>query len=483
MMVATAQLAAEDDAAGFWHAAQDFAARGLPPEGVLFSVAGRAGDLFADAHPPAEPAAAAEAPTRAGAIADLLDPVLLHAAHDRFALAYRLLWRSRTEPRTLSILSDPDVARARDMAKSVRRDMHKMTAFVRFRETAAADGEPVFVAWFEPQHHIVRATAPFFARRFAGMRWSILTPGRSAHWDGARLTFSAGARREATPKGDPLESVWRTYYASIFNPARLNPKAMQAHMPKKYWRNLPEAELIGTLVAEAPARSAAMVAAAPTVPRRATRKSPTQRPAAGTVGSCGGDPDSLATCTRCDLYRHATQAVPGEGPPRARLMIVGEQPGDQEDLTGRPFVGPAGRVLDTALERSGIARAESYVTNAVKHFKFEPRGKVRLHKSPSRSEIDHCRWWLDKERASVRPQLIVALGATAIRGLTGASTPVKDLRSMIIALEDGAHMLTTVHPSYLLRLREEADKRREWTAFLADWRLARSWLDAHPVAA
>ncbi len=164
-------------------------------------------------------------------------------------------------------------------------------------------------------------------------------------------------------------------------------------------------------------------------------------------------------------------------------MIVGEQPGDQEDIAGKPFVGPAGRVLDIALERTGIDRRSCYVTNAVKHFKFEARGKHRLHKSPDAAEIEHCRWWLQQERALVRPELIVALGATAIRAVFGKALTVSSVRSAIHQLDDGTAALATVHPSYLLRLNTEDEKRAQWRAFLADLATARSWLDGRAAAA
>src|SRR5438552_7739654 len=157
-------------------------------------------------------------------------------------------------------------------------------------------------------------------------------------------------------------------------------------------------------------------------------------------------------CHRCPLYRDATQAVPGEGPSHAKFMLVGEQPGDKEDLAGKPFVGPAGRVLDSALADAGIPRSETFVTNAVKHFKFEPRGKRRLHKKPNAYEIDRCKWWQDIERAIVRPELIVALGATAARSLFDRPTTIAKMRGTIIAGDDGTDPLVTIHPSYPLRL-------------------------------
>ena len=185
-----------------------------------------------------------------------------------------------------------------------------------------------------------------------------------------------------------------------------------------------------------------------------------------------------AECQRCPLYRDATQAVPGVGPSDARLMIIGEQPGDQEDLQGLPFVGPAGKVLDAALERAGIDRSTCFVTNAVKHFKFEPRGKRRLHKTPNAYEIDRCRWWFEQERRLVKPELIVALGATAARSVFGRPVKIGDTRGRIIELDGAASALVTVHPSYLLRIREEEDKKIAWKAFLADLRVASARLAA-----
>jgi DNA polymerase len=179
-----------------------------------------------------------------------------------------------------------------------------------------------------------------------------------------------------------------------------------------------------------------------------------------------------AGCTRCPLYRRATQAVPGEGAARARIMLVGEQPGDREDIEGHPFVGPAGRILDRALEEAGLPRGRLFVTNAVKHFKFEPRGKRRLHKRPNAYEVDRCRVWLDLERAIVKPEIVIALGVTALRGLTGKTVTIARLRGRRHPLGDGVELVATVHPSYLLRIRDEADKREQYRRFVRDLRLA-----------
>jgi uracil-DNA glycosylase family protein len=177
-------------------------------------------------------------------------------------------------------------------------------------------------------------------------------------------------------------------------------------------------------------------------------------------------------CTRCPLYQNATQAVPGEGRRHARLMLVGEQPGDKEDIAGKPFVGPAGRVLDRALAEAAIPREEVFVTNAVKHFKHEMRGKRRLHKRPNNSEIERCKVWLDLEREIVKPAVVVALGGTAARSLLGRTVTITKLRRRALQLADGTAAFVTIHPSLLLRIEDHADKEREYRAFVADLKLA-----------
>ncbi|MDR6294126.1 MULTISPECIES: UdgX family uracil-DNA binding protein [Inquilinus] len=177
-------------------------------------------------------------------------------------------------------------------------------------------------------------------------------------------------------------------------------------------------------------------------------------------------------CERCPLYRAATQTVFGEGPADATIVFVGEQPGDQEDRQGRPFVGPAGTIFDKALAEAGIARDRVYVTNAVKHFKFVPRGKRRLHKSPDSYEIDRCKWWLDRELAAIRPCLTVALGATAARALTGRPVTISRSRGQVIDLPDGRRGLITTHPSALLRMPGAEARQRAYAEFVKDLALA-----------
>ena len=207
--------------------------------------------------------------------------------------------------------------------------------------------------------------------------------------------------------------------------------------------------------------------------QRATRDGPWNE---GTPPTLAAVVAGVRVCRRCDLWRNATRGVPGEGPASAAMMLVGEQPGDREDLAGAPFVGPAGRVLNAGLERAGIPRTETFVTNAVKHFKHEMRGKRRLHKTPDTGEVRACRWWLDAERALVRPKVVVAMGATAALGVFGKSTPIAKNRGHAFDLDDGAKVVVTYHPSFLLRAPDEAAKRKAFEEFVADlkfaWRLA-----------
>lgn len=256
------------DFEGWREAARHLLRASVPPEQVSWCSEGESAGLFADAPLPSavDPTPVTRLPAEALA---LLQALICHRDPQRYGLAYRLLWRlSQGERTLLQLVTDPDVRRAREAEKNVRRDSHKMKAFVRFREVLAEDRQPIFVAWFEPEHYIVERVAPFFVRRFTGMRWSLLTPYRSAHWNGEELTFAAGACKSDAPTSDAVEDYWRTYFASIFNPARLKVQMMKSEMPMKYWKNLPEAALIPQLIREARPRAAAMIAAEPTVPRK-----------------------------------------------------------------------------------------------------------------------------------------------------------------------------------------------------------------------
>ncbi|WEJ32754.1 UdgX family uracil-DNA binding protein [Devosia sp. SD17-2] len=418
-------------------------------------------------------------PTVAGAIGSvprdfltLAQTVIQHSDPERFARLYTMLWRLQQDSRILMNAADSANSLLTNMASAVRRDAHKMKAFVRFRTVPLA-GEERYVAWLEPDHYVLEATAPFFARRFAGMNWAIVTPYASTFWDMENLSFGPGGSKKDVPAHDAVEDDWTTYYAAIFNPARLKVSMMKSEMPVKYWRNLPEAAQIAPLIRNARAMEAEMIARASTQPpaRHLRQKAREISAVDELIQSIPDARAAIESCRRCPLYEHATQPVFGEGPPDAKVMVVGEQPGDQEDLAGRPFVGPAGQVFDEAIAEVGIDRKKLYVTNAVKHFKFVPRGKRRIHQKPDSGEISACRHWLDMERQLTRPRLIVALGASAAQSLLGKAVCVAKVRGEPIPLDDGAILVVTNHPSYLLRIPDAEGRAVERAKFLADLQL------------
>ena len=465
-------LASQTDVAGWRAAARRLRMAGAPPEAVRWSVGDDDGLLGADPLPEAT-----DAPfTAPAALLGLAANALLHRAESRFDLMYRILWRLKDEPDLLKIATDDDVSQAFRLQKGVCQAEHKMHAFVRFRrvDDPPADETETYAAWFEPAHYVLEKVCPFFVRRLANVRFSILTPYASAVWDGETLRMGEGADRSQTPAEDAREEDWKAYFASVFNPARLNPKLMVQHMAKSYWRNLPEAAIIPELIEGAQGRAAAMVATPPTAPSERARKTVArrQRPAELDETAAPETLEAIAAgveaCRRCDLWRDATQGVPGEGPSDAALMFVGEQPGDLEDLRGRPFVGPAGELLDRALAEAGIEREACYVTNAVKHFKHELRGKRRLHKTPNAGEAKACRWWLDHERRLVKPRLVVALGGTAAASVFGRPVAVVKERGKVTALADGSLAMATFHPAYLLRLPDEVARRAAFRDFVSD---------------
>ncbi|SIS75822.1 DNA polymerase [Roseivivax lentus] len=464
-----------------WRAeARKLARAGVPPEAVLWRRGGAAPDLFAGAPLQAE-AAPREIRVSKAAI-DGIESALYHSDPERFARAYRTVLRLSVGQAVWGDRSDPDIAKLLAQGKAIGRDVHKMHAFVRFREVAGQGPRRAFAAWFEPEHPCLERGAPFFAKRFGDMDWVIATPDLTARFEEGTLSFEE-TRAPDRPPEDATEDLWRTYYASIFNPARVMVKAMCAEMPKKYWKNLPEADLIPGLIEGAEARVRAMAETMPVLEpdRRARALSDhaaqvLARPAPeGPVATLA---EEVRTCTRCDLCRHATQAVPGQGPRDACVMIVGEQPGDQEDLRGLPFVGPAGQVFDRAAAVAGMNRSAVFVTNAVKHFKFQARGKRRIHQRPDAGEVEACRWWLDLERELVRPGLIVAMGATAAEALTGDGRHMARRRGRIETLEDGTPVLIAWHPAYVLRLPDADARARAEAELAADLTIARQMGEA-----
>lgn len=450
-------------------AARDLASARVPAGEVLWADEGEAPGLFtADPLPPPgrhPVTASAEFITLARSVASHSDP-------QRWGLLYTALLRAQTDRAALANPADPLRNRLDRMAKSVRRDIHKMHAFLRFHEMAAPGPRRAFAAWFEPDHPILEAALPFFARRFADMDWLIATPEGTARFDGA-LQLGPPAPRPDLPD-DASHDLWQVYFASIFNPARIKTAAMRSEMPGKYWKNLPETRLIPQMLADAPRRVQAMAEAgasgpAPAFAARVTARLHAAPEEAGKVpASLDAARAQARGCTRCDLCHEATQTVWGEGDPQAPLMILGEAPGDREDLEGRPFIGPAGQLLRQTMAEAGIGPA--WLTNAVKHFKFQLRGKRRLHQNPTRGEIRHCRWWLDLERGFIRPRMTLALGASAAFALTDDAGPLAPRRGRIETARDGGPVLITWHPSLILRLDagRAAEARAQFRADLTE---------------
>ena len=388
-----------------------------------------------------------------------------HRDADRWDFLYGLLYRLAHEPRLMDNLTDPDVRRLDAMAKSIRRDAHKMHAFVRFRKV---EDEPAqYVAFHRPDHYIVRRVAPFFRERFGSMRWAILTPDDSVSWDGTRLAFGSGVPASAAPDADALEATWLTYYANIFNPARIKLDAMRAEMPKKHWPTLPETRIIPDLLKEAPERVERMMAVAA---KNSKTSAADYLPSQHTIEAMQS---AVQSCKGCELCEQpgVTQAVFGEGPPAARCVFVGEQPGDTEDKAGKPFVGPAGQLLNELLDEAGVDRSQVYVTNTVKHFRFEQKGRLRLHQKPLARHVNACKPWLEAEFEAVSPKMIVALGSTAAQAIMGRDFRVTKSRGQVTACPYGEWFVATIHPSAILRVPDDAAREQAKADFVADMRL------------
>lgn len=399
-----------------------------------------------------------------GSLMRLLETIANFRHAGRWELMYRLAYRtSRETPHLLQDAADPDVRNALLMERAVRRDCHKMHAFVRFREVIDSARESAYFAWFIPEHEILRRASTFFVQRFPNMTWSIATPDGAAVWDRHALRFIDTAGAAEQPRADDQEKLWRIYYRSICNVARINPAAMKREMPQRYWRHLPEAAEIGVLIRDGLANFASRHSDAE---NQALNTAKAVRRALAALPPPGEGPQA---CRRCDLWRHATQAVVGEGLSHAAILLVGEQPGDEEDLLGRPFVGPAGNVLNQAIADAGLSRTEMYITNVVKHFKWQPRGKGRMHSKPGIEEITACNIWLTQEIATVRPRVIVALGATALRALTGTAVSIDAARRMELRYVGGTTVLATYHPAAILRADGDkaATMRRDLVSDLA----------------
>jgi probable DNA metabolism protein len=435
--------------------ARKLLAGGIPPHQVQWQAQSADGDLFGVETPlKNEDDSCAPAMHVSRELLEMLELAACYRAEDRWSFLYRVVWRWQGGDRTVLSPADEDGQRLHAMIKTVRREVHKMNAFLRFRERAPELGAPQFVAWFEPLHDVLPRVSRHFAKRMGYASWLIATPEATAVWDGTSLLQGPPSASGPLEVDDEGERLWLAYYRSTFNPARLNVSAMEMHMPVRYWKNMPEAKLIPGLISHAAAGAQRVAQAVAVGSRTGTQVHVT----AAAAQPARAIPTSLEQCRRCELWRHATQAVEGVGAPQARVMLVGEQPGDQEDIAGQPFVGPAGQLLDRALRAAGLDRSSLYITNAVKHFKWEPRGKRRLHKTPAQLEIDACMFWLEHEIDSVQPHIIVALGSTALKALL--KTSKASLTQMLgQEMSHGAQrIIPTYHPAYVLRVPGEEEK-------------------------
>lgn len=447
---------------------------GTSPDTIVWSQHSNALSLFSMMDQPAShPAAAGAAPVKTKVSPEFLSSarmVSLSNDETKWALLYRILFRlSNGEPELMNILIDNDVMKFNHLLKSVHRDLHKMHAFVRFKEIEW-EGVKRYVAWHKPEHPCLEEGAQFFVRRFGDKPWSIFTPDESAHWDCNELTFTPGIAQNEFQVTDEFDELWKSYYSAIFNPARIKIKAMKAEMSPKYWQSLPEVEMIRELVRDAPRRIETMAA----------------RQNIQTVVPKGLSLPELKTaahsCRACPLYASATQTVFGEGPINAKILIVGEQPGDQEDQSGRMFVGPAGEMLNECLRAAGLDRDGVYITNAVKHFKWRPGntareggGKARVHQKPSGTEMHACRPWLEAEIDRVKPEIVLALGATAGTSVLGRLPKITQERGQVFTDNGFApKVILSWHPAAILRSMDPEELRTRKAQLTEDLRLALS---------
>lgn len=445
-----------------WRAkARPFLAADVPPDHVIWNAKDAQTNMFGDGTAPA----AKRDITIQKEFIPLAQNVAYHRAPEKWGMLYQTAWRlTHGEPHLLNLSTDPLVHALYHMEKAVRRDAHKAKAFVRFRELKE-NGETAFVAWHEPDHLIIPKVAPFFSRRFADMRWSILTPDVCVHWDGETLTYTAGADISQKPAEDAQEGLWRDYYRATFNPARIKTKMMKSEMPVRYWKNLPETQIIAEMLDEAPERVRAMLQYAQEMPESAEPFLPEDR-------CLKGLQNAAKSCEGCHLHRTATQTVFGEGPVDAALMIVGEQPGNEEDLQGEAFVGPAGQVLQSAFKELGIERKKLYITNAVKHFKFmKNQAGMRIHRQPSQMEINACLPWLESEIAALRPAVILGLGVTAGKALLGPSFVLNKHGNRWHEAHE-AQTRISYHPSAVLRADSAQEKEAIYRQLVEDLRCA-----------
>ncbi|MFM0503771.1 UdgX family uracil-DNA binding protein [Paraburkholderia caffeinilytica] len=373
-------------------------------------------------------------------------------APDRWSLLYRVLWRWTRGERTVLDLGDPDGSLLDQRIRAIEHETEDLLTLTRFRRRDPSTmGLPEFVGWYEPRHDLLERAAVRFAARMGDSTWMLATPHGAVFWNGMLLRIDQPAMEEPEQAAEalpasamtgeaitstPTEALWLAYYASAFNGAPLP-------VPLRYWRMPPAGPPLPARLARERSRLGAQNATV-TVPHAPpVEYSAVTPPLIEPTGP-------LATCRRCALWRNAKQAVAGAGPATAAIMVVGEQPGEHENQHGEPFTGPAGQLLDVVLARAGLKREALYLTYTVKHYKWETLDHQRVHRTPAWREVEACQYWLEKELTRIAPRVVVTLGATALKALTGAHVNLSEYLGQTIAHE-GRLIVPAWHPSYALR--------------------------------
>lgn len=395
-----------------------------------------------------------------------------YRAPDRWSLLYRILWRWTHGERQVMTLDDPDGAQLAQRIESVDHESEDLVTLTLFRRRDPSMGLPEFVGWYEPHHDLLERAAAYFGKRMGDSTWMLATPQGAAFWNGMLLRIGRPATEEsaqaahALPAGamtgeaitsEPTEALWLAYYASAFN-------AEPAPVPLRYWRTPAAGPPLPASLARERSRLGAQSAAVTVPERPPIEYSAVTPPLREPTGP-------LATCRRCALWRNAKQAVAGTGPAQAALMVVGEQPGEYENQHGEPFTGPAGQLLDIVLARAGLQRSALYLTYAVKHYKWETLDQQRVHRTPAPREVEACQYWLERELTQIAPRVIVTLGATALKALTGAHVNLSEYLGQTIA-RDGRLIVPTWHPSYALRTADARLREDIVAAIVAAFRRA-----------
>jgi uracil-DNA glycosylase len=372
-----------------------------------------------------------------------------------WSLLYRIAWRlTHGERHLFEIKVDSDVIEFYKRLHSVTKDHHKMKAFVRFKEFEW-EGKTIYVAWHRPDHKIFKLASKFFVNRFPNMDWMIFSEDESMVYIDQELKFGPGCPQNAINIQDDIENLWKTYYGSIFNPARIKIGMMKKEMAVRYWKSMPETALIEDLIADAPRR----------LKEFAEHIQPSARDLIDEKMISLEDLKSkIHECKACTICSKATAPVFGEGPEDARIVFVGEQPGDEEDKAQKPFIGPAGQVLNHALKTVNLDRNQIYVTNAVKGFKWNPKYGRREHRSAGSQEIAACKPWLKAELNLIKPEILVCLGRSAAQSVLGKVIKMEDVRGKFFKTSLSEKTIVIPHPSSILRtpdpiLKEESLKR------------------------